>query len=94
VASNWTPESWTGKEARHLPSYPDAAALDKVMGTLTAFPPLVFAGEARALKADLAEVAAGGVSCSRAATAPKALPNSIPTTSAIPSACCCRWRWC
>ena len=42
-----------------MPSYPDAAALDKVMGTLTAFPPLVFAGEARALKADLAEVAAG-----------------------------------
>jgi 3-deoxy-7-phosphoheptulonate synthase len=59
VASNWTPESWTAKEARHLPSYPDAAALDKVTDTLTTFPPLVFAGEARALKADLAEVAAG-----------------------------------
>ena len=59
MASNWTPESWTAQEARHLPSYPDAAALDKVTGTLTNFPPLVFAGEARALKADLAEVAAG-----------------------------------
>jgi len=59
VASNWTPESWTAKEARHLPSYPDAEALDKVTGTLGSFPPLVFAGEARALKADLAEVAAG-----------------------------------
>jgi len=59
VASMWTPESWKAKEARHLPSYPDAAALDKVMTTLTSFPPLVFAGEARALKADLAEVAAG-----------------------------------
>ncbi|HNN55346.1 MAG: 3-deoxy-7-phosphoheptulonate synthase class II [Novosphingobium sp.] len=59
MASNWTPESWTAKEARHLPSYPDAEALDKVTGTLGSFPPLVFAGEARALKADLAEVAAG-----------------------------------
>ncbi|HPZ47665.1 MAG TPA: 3-deoxy-7-phosphoheptulonate synthase class II, partial [Novosphingobium sp.] len=59
MASMWTPESWQAKEARHLPSYPDAEALDKVTGTLANFPPLVFAGEARALKADLAEVAAG-----------------------------------
>ncbi|WP_374282327.1 class II 3-deoxy-7-phosphoheptulonate synthase [Novosphingobium sp.] len=59
MASNWTPDSWKAHEGRHLPSYPDAAALDKVTGTLTTFPPLVFAGEARALKADLAEVAAG-----------------------------------
>jgi len=59
VASNWTPETWQSREARHLPVYPDAAALGKVLGTLTTFPPLVFAGEARALKADLAQVAAG-----------------------------------
>ena len=56
MASNWTPESWQSREARHLPVYPDAAALGKVLGTLTTFPPLVFAGEARALKADLAQV--------------------------------------
>ena len=59
MASNWTPESWMAKEARHLPSYPDAAALGRVEQTLSTFPPLVFAGEARALKADLADVAAG-----------------------------------
>lgn len=59
MATNWTPESWTEQEARHLPSYPDDAALAKVTDTITTFPPLVFAGEARALKADLAEVAAG-----------------------------------
>ncbi|MFM5885287.1 MAG: 3-deoxy-7-phosphoheptulonate synthase, partial [Novosphingobium sp.] len=59
MSGPWTPESWTSHEARHLPSYPDAAALAKVTDTLTSFPPLVFAGEARALKADLAEVAAG-----------------------------------
>jgi 3-deoxy-7-phosphoheptulonate synthase len=59
MASNWTPEGWTAHEARHLPSYPDAGALARVTDQLTSFPPLVFAGEARALKADLAEVAAG-----------------------------------
>ena len=59
VASNWTPQGWTGFEGRHLPSYPDQGALDAVTKRLTNFPPLVFAGEARALKADLAAVAAG-----------------------------------
>jgi 3-deoxy-7-phosphoheptulonate synthase len=59
VASNWTPDSWKGREARHLPQYGDESDLAKVEGILSRFPPLVFAGEARALKADLAEVAAG-----------------------------------
>jgi 3-deoxy-7-phosphoheptulonate synthase len=59
VASNWTPESWKAHEARHLPVYGDEAKLSEVETTLAKFPPLVFAGEARALKADLAEVAAG-----------------------------------
>ena len=59
MAQNWTPDSWQNEEARHLPSYPDAVALERVTGILTNFPPLVFAGEARALKADLAQVAAG-----------------------------------
>ena len=59
VTSNWTPDSWKAHEARHLPVYEDQADLARVEGTLSHFPPLVFAGEARALKADLAEVAAG-----------------------------------
>jgi 3-deoxy-7-phosphoheptulonate synthase len=59
VASNWTPESWKAQEARHLPAYEDASELAGAEATLAKFPPLVFAGEARALKADLAEVAAG-----------------------------------
>ncbi len=57
--SSWTPESWKVAEARHLPVYEDAAELGRVETTLARFPPLVFAGEARALKADLANVAAG-----------------------------------
>ena len=59
MASNWRPDGWRGFEGRHLPEYPDAAALGAVTATLSRFPPLVFAGEARALQADLAEVAAG-----------------------------------
>ena len=57
--SNWTPNSWRDHEAKHLPTYPDPAALAVVESRLSTFPPLVFAGEARALKADLAQVAAG-----------------------------------
>ncbi|MBS0254235.1 MAG: 3-deoxy-7-phosphoheptulonate synthase class II [Proteobacteria bacterium] len=59
MAKSWTPQSWTEAEARHHPVYEDGAVLDRVTGTLGSFPPLVFAGEARALQADLAQVAAG-----------------------------------
>ncbi|HZU63108.1 MAG TPA: 3-deoxy-7-phosphoheptulonate synthase class II [Novosphingobium sp.] len=59
MAQNWTPDSWKTREARHLPVYNDAEELGRVEQTLAKFPPLVFAGEARALKAELADVAAG-----------------------------------
>ena len=61
MAQNWTPESWKqdNLEARHLPEYEDAAHLAETEKTLAGFPPLVFAGEARDLKAALADVSAG-----------------------------------
>jgi 3-deoxy-7-phosphoheptulonate synthase len=61
VAYNWTPESWRAArfEARHLPAYEDPAALAAAEATLAGFPPLVFAGEARELKARLGQVSAG-----------------------------------
>jgi len=59
MATNWTPESWRNHEARQLPHYPDPHALNAAEKELGRFPPLVFAGEARALTAELAEVAAG-----------------------------------
>ncbi len=59
MATNWTADSWRGFEGRHLPVYPDGEQLEQVESTLASFPPLVFAGEARALKAELAGVAAG-----------------------------------
>ncbi len=52
MARNWNPDSWTRFEARHLPHYEDAAELAEAEATLENYPPLVFAGEARALKAD------------------------------------------
>ncbi len=57
---SWTPESWRAKPARHMPAdYPDPAALVAVEAELSSYPPLVFAGEARTLEAELAEVAEG-----------------------------------
>jgi len=59
MAHNWNPDSWKAHEARHLPRYEDVAALAEAEATLAHYPPLVFAGEARALKAELAAVAQG-----------------------------------
>ncbi len=57
--AKWTPESWRGKPVKQAPDYPDAKAVAAAEATLRRYPPLVFAGEARRLKAALANVAAG-----------------------------------
>ena len=59
MAQTWTPDGWKRREAKHLPLYEDAAELARTEGVLAEFPPLVFAGEARELKTQLADVAAG-----------------------------------
>ncbi len=59
MAQNWQPDTWRDLPIRQAPDYPDTAALAEVEATLGRFPPLVFAGEARNLKAKLAEVADG-----------------------------------
>jgi 3-deoxy-7-phosphoheptulonate synthase len=56
---NWSPNSWRNKSALQLPNYPDPADLERVIGEISARPALVFAGEARRLKRQLADVAAG-----------------------------------
>ena len=55
----WQRSDWRGKARVQMPDYPDAARLDAVERRLASYPPLVFAGEARRLKAHLAKVAAG-----------------------------------
>lgn len=59
MATSWTPDSWRNAKAIHMPAYRDAAALAVTEETLRNYPPLVFAGEARNLTADLAQVADG-----------------------------------
>jgi 3-deoxy-7-phosphoheptulonate synthase len=55
----WRPDSWRDHEARQLPVYGDAERLAAVEQELVSYPPLVFAGEARKLETQLADVAAG-----------------------------------
>ena len=59
MPQKWTPDGWRAKPAKHMPQYPDQAALGRVEDTLRNFPPLVFAGEARRLKTALGRVAEG-----------------------------------
>ena len=59
MATTWTPDSWRQSPAVQLPDYPDAAAVEGVTNTLAGFPPLVFAGEAQAMRRRLADVAQG-----------------------------------
>ena len=58
-AKGWSASSWRDKPGMQMPSYPDAAALEKATTRLGAMPPLVFAGEALDLRGRLAEVANG-----------------------------------
>lgn len=59
MAQPWSPQSWRSKPIEQVPSYPDSVALHAVEEELRRYPPLVFAGEVRALKTALARVAAG-----------------------------------
>lgn len=59
MAANWNVDSWRGKPVEQAPEYPDEAKLKATEASLRGFPPLVFAGEARNLKARLAKVAEG-----------------------------------
>ncbi|MCP4251754.1 MAG: 3-deoxy-7-phosphoheptulonate synthase, partial [bacterium] len=59
MARNWTPGSWRDKPAEQMPDYPDAEALARVEQYIGNYPPLVFAGEARQLRRQLAEVCEG-----------------------------------
>ena len=57
--SSWRLNSWRDKPIAQVPSYDDEAKLNAVEDQLRSYPPLVFAGEARDLKAELAQVAQG-----------------------------------
>ena len=56
---SWTPDSWRDCPIRQVPAYPDQAKLEAMERKIGRYPPLVFAGEARRLKAQLALVSEG-----------------------------------
>ncbi|HLY83226.1 MAG TPA: 3-deoxy-7-phosphoheptulonate synthase class II [Acidimicrobiales bacterium] len=57
--ATWTPSSWRDRPAGQQPDWPDPAALEGALKSLSVLPPLVFAGEARRLRAALAQAAGG-----------------------------------
>ncbi len=59
MAKDWSPESWRDRPIKQQPAWPDEADLDRALKQIRAYPPLVFAGEARSLQSGLASVAAG-----------------------------------
>ena len=52
--TNWQKSNWRAKPRVQMPEYTDTATLNAVEAQLSSYPPLVFAGEARRLKEDLA----------------------------------------
>ncbi|MCB1882394.1 MAG: 3-deoxy-7-phosphoheptulonate synthase class II [Geminicoccaceae bacterium] len=55
----WKPDGWRAKPRVQMPDYADGSALAGVEAALKTYPPLVFAGEARRLEDDLAQVCKG-----------------------------------
>ena len=54
MTKGWSKSDWRTKPRVQMPDYPDAAALNAAEAQLGKYPPLVFAGEARRLKKQLA----------------------------------------
>ncbi|SMC09356.1 class II 3-deoxy-7-phosphoheptulonate synthase [Nitratiruptor tergarcus] len=56
---SWSPSSWRDFPIKQQPTYKDLDKLHSIEAEIKTFPPLIFAGEARELKKDLAKVAKG-----------------------------------
>ncbi|MEP5759333.1 MAG: 3-deoxy-7-phosphoheptulonate synthase class II [Litoreibacter sp.] len=59
MANAWNKSDWRAKPRVQMPDYLDEGALNAVEAQLAKYPPLVFAGEARKLKDELAAVSRG-----------------------------------
>jgi 3-deoxy-7-phosphoheptulonate synthase len=57
--TGWSPGTWRERHAAQQPRWPDPDELKRAEARLSALPPLVFAGEARRLTQQLADVAEG-----------------------------------
>ncbi len=56
---SWSPSSWRNFPIKQQPEYKNLEELQAIEAQLKTFPPLIFAGEARELKKELAKVAKG-----------------------------------
>jgi len=59
MGKTWNPSSWRAFPIKQQPNYEDLKKLKKIEKELATYPPLIFAEEARNLKAKLADVANG-----------------------------------
>ncbi|WP_116813169.1 class II 3-deoxy-7-phosphoheptulonate synthase [Steroidobacter cummioxidans] len=56
---HWHPSSWQSRQAQQQATYPDQAALDRVVAELSRLPPLVVSWEVEALKEQIASAQRG-----------------------------------
>jgi 3-deoxy-7-phosphoheptulonate synthase len=59
MKKQWSPKSWRELPIKQQPTYKDMEKLKQVEDELSSYPPLIFAGEARALKEHFAKAARG-----------------------------------
>ncbi len=57
--SKWTKTGWRSRPVLQQPNWPDKDRLEEVLATISTLPPLVFAGEIRDLKEQLAQASRG-----------------------------------
>jgi len=57
--TDWNKDDWRGKPRVQMPDYTDSGVLRDVEARLATYPPLIFAGEARKLREELAAVSRG-----------------------------------
>ena len=85
-------ESWRGLPILQVPEYPDQAKLGAAEETLRAQPPLVFAGEARKLKDNLARVTEGKAFLLQGGDCAESFAELVQITFVIRLKSYCRWR--
>ena len=59
MSTEWTLESWKKFIAKQQPTWTDIELVEKVYSEISLYPPLVFSGEVRTLKQNLADAAKG-----------------------------------
>lgn len=94
MSSIWSPDSWRSKPIQQQPEYPCATQLASVEQRLQAMPPLVFAGEARELRRQFAEVSQGRAFLLQGGDCAESFAEFSTGKIRDTLKCCCRWPWC